>query len=180
MKLSRRILLIIASLFVVFLISVIFWMGKNAADSRWRDQIENSNDCKNFKQKLTDQLSQIYKERKPGDSKVITLDNTLKADICVIFPHYMSGGDATEKYLISLGVPKKAAGEIASFDFLGQEGYYLYLIRGDSLICQGYSGYAHVAKQKQLVSRIGDKIEITVQVDPNDNGDKTLFFTSVK
>jgi hypothetical protein len=129
---------------------------------------------RHFNRSLFESLASASRELALGETSVVAVENTLKAEFCVICPGY-----ANRRYVYSqvreLGIDERVAGKIAGA--VGPyDTDYMLLIRSDRVVFRADlashalpSVYLPDSKtvvgdhQNMLASRVGKKIRLTVK-----------------
>jgi hypothetical protein len=94
--------------------------------------------------------------------------------------HYLPVSKELEKSLIANSVPSEASKQIAKSD-RWSEGYYIYWIKNNKLLCQSHSNAAD-AKHSFIITPIDGKITFTVETDPNsiNTNNNFLLITNIE
>lgn len=120
--------------------------------------------CREFCLQLNNKLINIRESLTENKTVEVVLDNTIKADTCVICQSYMPPSDDLVFELQKMGIKQKLAQKINSDDRF-VEGSYFYFCKGDKIICRSWLSY--IDSNKWVGSRsFSDKIKFLVQFDP--------------
>jgi hypothetical protein len=159
-KANKKVVLLL-SIFILLLGLLLFGITSHRAMRPSEEKAASK--CTEFANDFQDKLKEIRDKLQLGQSVVATVRNSIEADLCVMCRHYLHNSDVLTSELIDEGVPRQVAENISRRK-RWREGYYLYFIKNESVVCESHSALAD-AGADVLVAKLSDKIRFTLSFD---------------